>query len=198
MEIAYFSFAHLTLCYVVPLLVIIVSYVLVGYRIWRRHQIPNTNDEPSSVELERRVHPLLQRTKVRALRMVAIVVAAFALAWLPLYTIFAYIKFNTFLQHQWVPSDEIEINLWSIIIPIAQWISCASSCINPFLYHFFDPRFRFRFRQLLSKRQIRQRHKYSVANWQNAQRNCQRHLLTINSPIIKWTKAEDVCHFSEQ
>jgi hypothetical protein len=77
MEIAYFSFAHLTLCYVVPLFVIIVSYVLVCYRIWRRYQIPNTNDEPSD-ELERRVHHQLKRTKVLALRMVSIVVAVFA------------------------------------------------------------------------------------------------------------------------
>ncbi len=35
------------------------------------------------------------------------------------------------------------------MIPIAQWLGSANSCVNPVLYHFLDPRFRAGFRQLL-------------------------------------------------
>ena len=68
MSFAYFALTHLTLCYVVPLLVIVVSYVLVGHRIWRRQIL---GSHPSD-EVERQARQL-QQTKLRALRMVAMI-----------------------------------------------------------------------------------------------------------------------------
>ena len=144
MEIAYFALTHLTLCYVVPLLVIVVSYVLVGHRIWKRQIL---GSHPSD-EVERQARQL-QQTKLRALRMVAIVVAAFALAWLPLYVTFMRLKLFYVFPNSMIPS-ETEISWLPTVIPIAQWMSSANSCVNPFLYHFLDPRFRYRFKQLLS------------------------------------------------
>ena len=150
MEVAYFSFAHLTLCYVVPLLVIVVSYAFVGHRIWKRQIL---GSHPSD-EVNRQAR-LLQQSKLRALRMVAVVVGAFALAWLPLYATFMRMTLaNAF--NQWDLNSEEDINWWSTVIPIAQWMSSANSCVNPFLYHFFDPRFRSRFRQLLHCHQQQQ------------------------------------------
>ena len=143
MEVAYFSVTHLTLCYVVPLLIIIVSYALVCHRIWRR-EIPGSQ---LSEEVERQTHQL-HKSKLRALRVVAVVVVAFALAWLPLYATFLRLKLATSFT-QFGISGELEADMLAVVIPIAQWMSSANSCINPFLYHFLDPRFRYRFRQML-------------------------------------------------
>lgn len=144
MEVVYFSVVHLILCYVVPLLIIVISYVLVGHRIWRRQILGSYPLD----EVERQARQLQQK-KLRALRMVAIVVAAFALAWLPLYFIFTRIKLSYIFTSNWMTPGETELSWWPTVISVAQWMSSANSCVNPFLYHFLDPRFRCRFKQLL-------------------------------------------------
>lgn len=159
----YFAVAHLTLCYVGPLVIIVLCYALICRRIWHR-QIPgsdtiNTEMHPPRLRRcpnnfqhrnGRRHHRYngvegrlnLQKAKIRALRMLAVVVAAFALSWLPLYATFTRLKFTQDMS-------EPEADFWRIMVPIAQWLSSANSCVNPLLYHFLDPRFRSGFRQLL-------------------------------------------------
>ena len=163
----YFGVAHLTLCYVFPLMIIALCYAMVCKRIWcrqipgedhRRRHRPAIKDSPppenegtvNSTKTEapsssvRQPHSyVLHRARLRALRMLAIVVAAFAIAWLPLYLTFARLKFFAGT----ISDDELEF--WKVMIPIAQWMGSANSCVNPVLYHFLDPRFRIGFRQLL-------------------------------------------------
>lgn len=165
----YFAVAHLTICYVGPLVIIVLCYAMICKRIWHR-QIPGSN----AIDLEprhRRYHANchhhhncrrhryyygtegqlnLQRAKIRALRMLAIVVAVFALSWLPLYATFARIKFTEDMS-------ESEADFWRVMVPIAQWLSSANSCVNPLLYHFLDPKFRMGFRQLLCSSERPQR-----------------------------------------
>lgn len=148
MEIVYYSVARLTLCYIVPLLVIVICYAFVCHRIWK-HQIPGSH---LSDEVERHTRQL-QRMKLRALRMVGVVVTAFALAWLPIYITFMRLKMANAFAGYWGLSSDEQVNLWTTVVPIAQWMSSANSCVNPFLYHFLDPRFRFRFRQMLIGRE---------------------------------------------
>ena len=144
MEAVYFFVAHLTLCYIIPLFSIILSYVLVSYRICIR-LIPGGSQ--LSVEVEGHTRQM-RSAKIRSLRMVAIVVAAFAFTWLPFYIVFTRIQLaNAFVY--WKISTELDKNILPFAIPIAQWMSSANSCINPFLYHFLDPRFRYRFQQML-------------------------------------------------
>jgi len=88
MEVAYFSVTHLTLSYVVPSLVIISCYAMVDHCIRKRKIL-------GAVPLDalQRHIPALRRSKLRSMRTIAIVVAAFACAdWLPFYAItFTYI-----------------------------------------------------------------------------------------------------------
>ena len=158
MEMAYFISIQLSLCYLIPLLIIVICYVLVCHRIWRR-QIPGSSHSHRSNccdgGMAHRRTRKLQQSKLRALRMVAVVVAAFAFSWLPLYFIFSRIKLANAISG-WAISSELEANILSALIPLCQWLSSANSCVNPFLYHFLDPRFRFRFRQLLlGRRRLR-------------------------------------------
>ena len=144
MGFIYFVVTHLTLCYIVPLLIIIVSYGFICHRIWKRQML---GSQPTN-EVDERARQL-ERSKFRGLRMIAAVVAAFAFTtWLPLYATFTRIKLaNAFTGG--VLLTETEVNLWYYVIPINQWLSSANSCINPFLYHFMDSKFRFHFRQMI-------------------------------------------------
>lgn len=128
MHAVYLS-SSLTLCYVVPLLIIVICYVLIGIRIWKR-QIPS-------------------QSKLRSLKMIAAVVAAFALAWLPEYTIFVQLLLGEVVPEWEFTEAHPRYLLMIYINSIAQWMGSANSCINPILYNFLDNNFRNRFRQML-------------------------------------------------
>ena len=69
--------------------------------------------------------------------MIAVVVEAFAVAWLPFYIVFTRIHLSN-VSDEWNISDELDTNAIPFVIPIAQWMSSANSCINLFLDHFLD------------------------------------------------------------
>ena len=128
-----------------PLAAIITSYAMVFHHIWFR-KIPSETSAGSMNHQQQQQQ--LQRSKMRALRMLAAVVGAFAIAFLPLYFIFTRLKLATLQGTGWEFTNQSQ-DVWISVIPLAQWMSSANSCINPFLYHFLDPKFRSRFRQML-------------------------------------------------
>jgi hypothetical protein len=91
---------------------------------------------------------MLQQSKMRALRMLAAVVIAFFISFLPLYVTFMRFKLAKLKDSGWEFPNDAE-DFWMWVCPFAQWMSSANSCVNPFLYNFLDQRFRMRFRQLL-------------------------------------------------
>ena len=145
MEFVYFLVVHLTVSFIGPLAAIITSYAMVFHHIWFR-KIPSETSAGSMNHQQQQQQ--LQRSKMRALRMLAAVVGAFAIAFLPLYFIFTRLKLATLQGSGWEFTNQSQ-DVWISVIPLAQWMSSANSCINPFLYHFLDPRFRSRFRQML-------------------------------------------------
>lgn len=68
--------------------------------------------------------------------MVFVVILTFAVSWFPLYCVFAVVKFSD--------EDENVQTVVEIIVPIAQWLGAANSCINPYLFAHMDMRFRIR------------------------------------------------------
>lgn len=67
--------------------------------------------------------------------MLLVVVLLFVISWLPLYAIFARIKFGGDLA-PW------QQDLLPIVAPISQFFGIANSSINPILYVFFNNKFR--------------------------------------------------------
>ena len=146
MEFVFFVAAHLTMCFIGPLVAIVTSYAMVFHRIWSR-QIPSDENvvETVTTATSRR---LLHQSKMRALRMLAAVVISFAISFLPLYVTFMRMKLSILEGIGWEFTSENQV-IWMSLVPFAQWMSSANSCINPFLYNFLDPNFRSRFRQML-------------------------------------------------
>lgn len=68
--------------------------------------------------------------------MLFVVIMLFACSWLPLYAIFTRIKLGGPISpgvDEWVVYN---------LLPFAQWLGAANSCINPILYAFFNRKFR--------------------------------------------------------
>lgn len=130
----YFIVANLIMCYLLPLTVISVCYLL----IWRRVILR----KPPGVKQEN-TDKIIQTSKVKVVKMLMTVIVLFALSWLPLYAIFTRIKLGG-------PIDsEIEETVIYVSLPFAQWLGASNSCINPVLYAYFNRKFRTGFKAIL-------------------------------------------------
>ncbi|XP_071516608.1 neuropeptide SIFamide receptor-like [Panulirus ornatus] len=136
-ERLYFLIAHLLLCYLLPLVLISFCYLMIWIKVARRSIPGDTRDAA--------VHEMQERSKVKVVKMLVVVVIIFMLSWLPLYVIFARIKLGEEL-------GETEGAVLAIVTPVAQWLGSSNSCINPILYAFFNKKYRNGFLAIVKSR----------------------------------------------
>lgn len=129
----YFLVALFCVCYVLPLIVILLCYVLIAVKVWKR-QAPG-------VQTNGRL--IIYKSKVKVLKMLAVIVILFALSWLPLYAVYLRIYFGEYL------SQDDETLISEVIIPIAQWLGASNCGMNPIIYCFFSKKYRRGFRKIL-------------------------------------------------
>ena len=103
----YFVCANLIMLYLFPAAVIIVCYTGIWYKIERRN-IPGERSRGLKIEL------IMQKSKLKVVKMMMVVVVIFLLSWLPLYLISARIKLYGELSAR-------EDWLISKMFPLAQW-----------------------------------------------------------------------------
>lgn len=130
----YFLIANLVVCYLLPLSVILLCYVFIWLRVWKR-KMPGEGEHNNGV---------IHRSKVKVIKMLFVVVLVFMISWLPLYAIFTKIKVGEPYQ-----DNSLEEIVIQVSAPIAQWLGASNSCINPVLYAFFNNKFRAGFRSVL-------------------------------------------------
>lgn len=82
----YFLLAHLVACYLLPMTLITLCYVLIWIKVSTR-SIPGDSKDAQMDRMQ-------QKSKVKVIKMLVAVVILFVLSWLPLYVIFARIKFG--------------------------------------------------------------------------------------------------------
>ncbi|XP_015602116.1 neuropeptide SIFamide receptor [Cephus cinctus] len=133
-ETMFFLIGNLMLCYVLPMILISLCYILIWIKVWRRHIPTDTKD----AQMER----IQQKSKVKVVKMLVAVVILFVLSWLPLYIIFARIKLRG-------KTPVWEEEILQIATPIAQWLGSSNSSINPILYAFFNKKYRRGFMAIL-------------------------------------------------
>lgn len=135
---SFFLVGLFCLCYLIPLAMIMLCYILIAIKVWRRNA--------PGVQTHGRL--LIYRSKMKVLKMLAVIVILFAFSWLPLYVIY--------LRLYYGDVDEPESDLISkIILPIAQWLGASNCGMNPIIYCFFSKKYRRGFRKLLYCRMLR-------------------------------------------
>uniref|UniRef100_A0A1B0G654 G-protein coupled receptors family 1 profile domain-containing protein n=1 Tax=Glossina morsitans morsitans TaxID=37546 RepID=A0A1B0G654_GLOMM len=133
----YFLLAHLLACYVLPMFLITLCYVLIWIKVSTRSIPGDTKD----AQMDR----MQQKSKVKVVKMLVAVVILFVLSWLPLYVIFARIKFGGEISIE-------ESEILNKVTPFAQWLGSSNSCINPILYAFFNKKYRRGFAAIIKSR----------------------------------------------
>lgn len=82
----YFLVANVFACYLVPMSLISLCYVLIWIKVSKR-SIPGDSKDAQMDRMQ-------QKSKIKVVKMLIAVVILFVLSWLPLYLIFARIKFG--------------------------------------------------------------------------------------------------------
>ncbi|XP_035670112.1 neuropeptide FF receptor 2-like [Branchiostoma floridae] len=133
----YYSFALFIICYLAPLSIILVLYMIIGYQVWYK----SAPGQRASVEAQN----ALLKKKIKVIKMLIVVVVLFALFWLPLHTI---MLLNDFTQLS--ASQKHVVYIYAF--PIAHWLSYFNSSVNPIIYGYFNPNFRQGFKSLVISR----------------------------------------------
>lgn len=141
----YFLTANLFFCYIFPMILITMCYVLIYIKVWKRDIPTDTKDA--------QMKNMQQKSKVKVIKMLIAVVILFVISWLPLYAIFARIKLGGEIE----PWEE---EILPIATPVAQWLGASNSCINPVLYAFFNKKYRKGFVAIIKSRRCCGRLRY--------------------------------------
>lgn len=122
-------------CYTFPLILIVVCYSLIGFRVWNRNA-------PGIFKSNGIIH----KSKVKVIKMLLVVVILLALSWLPLYAVNLKLVFSP-------PSldDMYTVTLlYDYLVPMSQWLGLANSGINPIIYCLFSRRIRTRIKVMFT------------------------------------------------
>ncbi|KAK2817040.1 hypothetical protein Q5P01_025231 [Channa striata] len=131
----YIDLLTFILLYMLPLLIITVSYTTVARRLWRHNAIGDTTTAQ---------HATQRRKRRRTLAMLLLVVGVFAVCWFPLNC------YVVLLSSQAIHSS-------NALYFCFHWLAMSSTCYNPFIYCCLNPTFRQELRLLFDMCRRRRR-----------------------------------------
>ncbi|CAI9718602.1 substance-K receptor-like [Octopus vulgaris] len=121
-----FTLFVLTITYLLPMLILGVTYSIIGVILWRRTAPGNADRVRDSQQL---------RSKRKVIKTLVIVVTIFVLCWLPLHVFFLVLDFQPALANM---SNQ---TLTSIYLGV-HWLAMSNSFANPIIYGFTNESFR--------------------------------------------------------
>lgn len=123
-----YQVAVIILIYLLPLLVMLGTYSLVGYRLWGS-EIPGEASDHYQNQIQ---------AKRKVVKMMIVVVVTFAICWLPYHMYFILSSFNREIYNQHY--------IQQVYLAIF-WLAMSSNMYNPIIYCCLNQRFRSGFRQ---------------------------------------------------
>ncbi|PVD38931.1 hypothetical protein C0Q70_01556 [Pomacea canaliculata] len=94
---------------------------------------------------------LIRHSKMKVVKMLAVMVSLFALSWLPLHAIYMKLYFDPSFS-----PAELDM-VYYVAVPVAQWLELSNSGINPIIYCFFSKNFRRGFQSMCFFRRSQRR-----------------------------------------
>ncbi|XP_055010772.1 neuromedin-K receptor-like isoform X2 [Boleophthalmus pectinirostris] len=122
-----YHYSLIVLIYLLPLLVMVVTYSLVGRSLWGAHIPGEASDH----------YPNLMTSKRKVVKMMIVIVITFALCWLPYHIYFILGTFNIDIYRKWY--------IQQVYLAIF-WLAMSSTMYNPIIYCSLNQRFRVGFR----------------------------------------------------
>ncbi|NWI54584.1 GPR83 protein, partial [Calyptomena viridis] len=123
----YLDLCTFLLLYLLPLLIISVTYTRLAKRLWLRNTIGDITMEQ---------HLTHHRNKKKSIKMLMLVVVVFAVCWFPL---------NCYV----VLISSLGIKTKNLLYFALHWFAMSSTCYNPFIYCWLNESFRSELRALL-------------------------------------------------
>ncbi|XP_065574208.1 tachykinin-like peptides receptor 86C isoform X2 [Artemia franciscana] len=124
-----YNMAFLAVGYLLPMSWMSVGYTRISYVLWSK-----------SVEEENERHAGSTMSKRKVVKMFIIMVALFAICWLPYHSYFIYHYFDEeFSRHPYVNHLYLAV----------YWLAMSNAMINPMLYYWMNPRFHHYFKNIL-------------------------------------------------
>ncbi|XP_061175438.1 substance-K receptor-like [Saccostrea echinata] len=114
------------LTYMLPLIILLLTYSIVGIMLWKR-------TAPGNKHYERDRHQL--RSKIKVVKMLVIVVVMFGICWLPIHLFSLLGDFTSVLQ-------EVHHQHKLGLFLGAHWLAMSNSFANPVIYGFTNETFR--------------------------------------------------------
>uniref|UniRef100_A0A4W3IIF7 G-protein coupled receptor 83 n=1 Tax=Callorhinchus milii TaxID=7868 RepID=A0A4W3IIF7_CALMI len=124
----YLDLATFILLYVLPLLIITITYTMVAKKLWLRNAIGDVTTEQYFAH---------RRKKKKTIKMLMLVVVVFAVCWFPL---------NCYVVL--ISSQTIRTN--NALFFAFHWFAMSSTCYNPFIYCWLNESFRSELKSLLN------------------------------------------------
>ncbi|KAK0180114.1 hypothetical protein PV327_005788 [Microctonus hyperodae] len=115
--------------YLTPLSIISCVYTRMGLKLWGNRAPGNAQDLRDAN---------LMKNKIKVIKMLVIVVALFAVCWLPL---------QTYNVLQYTFPEINEYRYINIIWFCCDWLAMSNSCYNPFIYGIYNEKFKREFKQ---------------------------------------------------
>ncbi|XP_060682541.1 G-protein coupled receptor 83-like [Hemiscyllium ocellatum] len=124
----YLDLATFVMLYVLPLLIITITYTTVAKKLWLRNAIGDVTTEQYFAH---------RRKKKKTIKMLMLVVIVFAVCWFPL---------NCYVVL--ISSQTIHTN--NALYFAFHWFAMSSTCYNPFIYCWLNESFRLELKSLLN------------------------------------------------
>ncbi|XP_072940343.1 substance-K receptor-like [Epargyreus clarus] len=125
--------------YVIPLCVITFAYAHMAMKLWGARAPGNAQETRDANHM---------KNKKKVIKMLVLVVALFALCWLPLQS---YLLLQSFF-----PSIN-EYRYINVIFFCFDWLAMSNSCYNPFIYAIYNEKFKKEFKQRFTFKQKKNR-----------------------------------------
>ena len=126
-----FNITDVALSLFLPLLIIVVLYTFVCLKLWSR-EVPGEGTNQNERQAE------ATKTARKVTRMMIVIVALFALCWIPFFITFALQVFGS-------------MQISATLILFMGWLTVCYSSFNPYIYFTFNQKFRFNFKELIGK-----------------------------------------------